>query len=255
MVVYDVHYPFYHKPTWNAILDFVKNNQPHIAGFLFGGDCFDNQEIAHHTSSKPLFRPTGSYKRNSDNFDKLILSPLEAALPRQASRAWITGNHERFESDLVERQPELKGMVEHDILLNLRERQWEVLALGEAKALGKLNAIHGEGLTGIGNQASLYHAKRAVETYCSSVLYGHVHTTQSYTKVLPHNTKNKWVAYASPCCCNLNPGYLQNRPTAWVNGFSIVELHDPEKANSNFNVYPIIVSDGKFSFGGNVYGT
>jgi hypothetical protein len=39
-----------------------------------------------------------------------------------------------------------------------------------------------------------------------------------------------------------------------VNGFTFIELHDPEKANSNFNVFPVIVSDGKFSYGGEVYG-
>ena len=39
-----------------------------------------------------------------------------------------------------------------------------------------------------------------------------------------------------------------------MNGFTIVELQEPEKKNSNFNVYPVIVSNGKFSFGGTVYG-
>jgi hypothetical protein len=253
VTIFDLHHPKVHWPTWKAILDFIKKNQDSIAGVLLGGDQSDNQEISHHTSGKPLLRPPGSYKRNTDGLDKM-LSQLESIIPAEAEKVWISGNHEAWVDQLIERQPELQGSMERELLLKLEERGWEILNLGEAKALGKLIVVHGEGLTGIGNQASVYHAKRAVETFCTSVLYGHLHTAQSYTKVLPHSVKDKWAAYSSPAACATNPQYLQNRPTAWVNGFTIVELHEPEKAKSNFNVYPIIVSDGKFSFAGEVYG-
>jgi hypothetical protein len=63
------------------------------------------------------------------------------------------------------------------------------------------------------------------------------------------------MAYCSPAACTTNPTYLHNRPTAWVNGITLVELHNPNDPRSNFNVYPIIVSDGRFSFDGEVYGT
>ena len=252
--VFDIHYPKIHQPTWNAVLDFIERNPEKIAGFIFGGDMHDNEEISHHTSGKPLFRPTGSYRKNTLGFAKELLDPIERLLPKEAERIWIEGNHEFWIDQLIQRQPELQGTVERPILYDLANRGWEILQLGEAKELGKLLVVHGEGLTGIGNQASVYHSKRAVESFCTSVLYGHVHTVQSYTKVLPHSAKDKWVAYSSPAACNLNPGYLQNRPTAWVNGFTIVELHEPEKKNSNFNVYPIIVSAGRFSFGGLQYG-
>jgi hypothetical protein len=253
VAVFDLHHPHVHKPTWEAVKDFIKKNPKKIAGFLFGGDQSDNQEISHHTSSKPLYRPTGSYKRNTDGLNKLV-TEIEEILPKEAEKVWIEGNHEAWVNQLIERQPELQGTIERPLLLNLAGRGWEVLQLGEGRHVGKLLVVHGEGLTGIGNQASVYHAKRAVESYCCSVLYGHLHTTQSYTKVLPHSAKDKWVGYSSPAACTLNPTYLQNRPTAWVNGFTFIELHDPEKANSNFNVFPVIVSDGKFSYGGEVYG-
>ena len=252
--LFDLHYPQVHKPTVNAVMDFIRRNKGKIAGFLFGGDQFHNEEISHHTSGKPLLRPPGSYRKNTVGFDENVLKPIEGVLPPEAERVWIVGNHDDWENQLIERQPELQDSVERPLLLSLEERGWQVLDLGVGKDLGKLLVVHGEGLTGIGNQASVYHAKRAVESFCSSVLYGHLHSAQSYTKVLPHSTKDKWVAYSSPAACTLNPAYLQNRPTAWVNGFDIVELHSPGRANSNFNVYPIIVSDGVFSFGGETYG-
>lgn len=253
VTLFDLHVPEVHEPTWNATMDFIRRNQDRIAGFLFGGDQANNTEISHHTQGKPLFRPTGSYKRNTQLLD-LRAKQIERILPEEAERVWIVGNHDAWEDQLVEHQPELQGTVERPILLGLEERGWEVIKLGEPKMLGKLTVIHGEALTGIGNQASVYHAKRAVETYCTSVLYGHLHSAQSYTKVLPHSRKDKWMAFCSPAACATNPAYLQNRPTAWVNGLTLVELHDPRNERSNFNVYPVIVSDGQFSFGGEVYG-
>lgn len=252
--VWDLHYPQIHKPTWTAILDFLTKNKKKIAGFYFGGDQFHNDEISHHTAGRPLLRPPGSYKNNTTRFDKNILTALEDILPADANKIWQIGNHDNWESDLVERMPEFQGTVERPLLLNLESRGWQVIQMGDSYKLGKLTLLHGEVLSGIGNQASAYHAKRAVETYCSSVVYGHMHSPQSYTKVLPHKQNDKWQAWCAPTAGIVNPLYLRNRPTAWLNGFVIIELHNPENKNSNFNVYTIIVSDGKFCFGGEVYG-
>lgn len=49
----------------------------------------------------------------------------------------------------------------------------------------------------------------------------------------------------APAACDLNPGYLRNRPSAWVNGFCVIELLD----TGNFNLYPIVVSGGQCSLG------
>lgn len=253
--VFDLHFPKQHKPTWEATLEFVKRNSNKIAGFYFGGDQFDNEEISHHTKSQPIYRTTGSYAKNTERFTRDILVPIEAALDGETKKIWQIGNHDDWEKQLVAHQPELQGTIERPLLLNLDARGWEVIALGDHLEVGKLDLLHGEVLTGIGNQASVYHAKRAVETYCTSVVYGHLHSPQSYTKVLPHNKKDKWMGYCAPAACSTNPGYLKNRPTAWLNGIVIIELHEPDNPKSNFNVYPVIISDGQFSFGGEMYGT
>lgn len=81
VAVYDIHYPKIHKPTWDAILDFVGRNSGKIAGFLFGGDQLDNEEIGHWSAGKPLFRPTGSYKANTLGFNANVLSPMKHCFP------------------------------------------------------------------------------------------------------------------------------------------------------------------------------
>jgi hypothetical protein len=248
IVQHDLHFPLYHKPTWNAVMDFVSKNE--LAGFCFAGDQFDNLEISHHTKGKPIFRETGAYEKNTRDFDNLILKPLEKKIA-DAKRIYIIGNHERFEQDLVESHPELQGSVEHEKLLNLVERGWKIVPLGHAYKIGKLAVIHGEVLTGIGNQAGMYPSKKAVEVYAGNVLAGHTHSPQSFTRISPVDSADTWMGWIAPVACETNPAYLRNRPKAWLNGTTVIEV----RPDGNFNLFPVIIdSKGRFSYGGKVYG-
>ena len=246
-VFHDLHYPLVNWPTWNAAINFIGTNN--IAGFIFGGDQFDNVEISHHTKGKPFFRELGAYRRHTEGFRSKILAAIDDLMGLKP-KIWITGNHERFEQDMIEEQPELQGTIEHEKLLALEDRGWQIIPLGHAYKLGKLNVIHGEVLTGFGNQAGMYPSRKAVDTYGANVLAGHTHAPQSFAKISPVDATQRFMGWIAPCMCETNPAYLRNRPTAWVNGFTIVEV----QKNGNFNCYPIIVTGGKFNYGGKTYG-
>jgi|SRR5208282_934149 len=248
VAVYDMHYPKIHKPTIKCIFEYVEENPPDV--FIFGGDQFHFDCISHHTKQTPIFRTRRSYINDIEGFDKNILTPLEALLPRGCEKIWIIGNHEDWEQDLINEQPELEDAVGHVRLLRLRERGWTIVPLGHAYRLGKLFVVHGEVLTGIGNQAGMYPARKAVELYAGNVLAGHTHAPQTFTKVSPVEHTNKWQGYISPIAGNVNPEYLRNRPTAWLNGFNIIHTF----ADGSFNYYPAIVIKGRFAYGGKVYG-
>lgn len=243
----DIHFPETDWPTFNAMKDFATRNT--IRGFIMGGDQLDNTAISHHNKKKIIFRERGAYARDTKGFDAKILTPMEAAIGK-AERVWIEGNHDNWETQLVEENPELEGAVERPLLLNLEARGWTVVPLGKGYRVGKLLAIHGETLTGMGNQAGKYPSATAVDKYAQSVVHGHVHTMQVFTKVLPHDHNEKWAAYSSPVIAKRNPGYARNKPNAVVNGFTLIEV----SANRNFNVYPIVVTDGTFVFAGETYG-
>lgn len=245
---YDMHYPQYNKPTLAALFAFLKHRRP--KRFIFGGDQFHFDCIAHHNAGKPLYKTRRAYKNDIDGFDRDVLTPLEKLLPKNCEKVWIIGNHERFEFDMIEEHPELEDAVGHQKLLRLEERGWTIIPLGHTYKLGKLNVIHGEILSGIGNQAGMYPSRKAVELYAGSVLAGHTHSPQTFTKISPVEQTNKWQGFIAPCAGDVNPGYLRNRPTAWLTGLVIVETY----GNGFFNCYPAITINGKFAYGGYLYG-
>jgi hypothetical protein len=60
---------------------------------------------------------------------------------------------------------------------------------------------------------------------------------QSLTKISPVEQKKSTAAGSIRSLGATHPDYLRNRPTAWLNGFSIVELYT---ANGFFNLYPVV---------------
>jgi len=248
VAVYDLHYPQFHKATWEAILDYVKQNPPDE--FVFGGDQLDLRCISHHTKNQPLYRVRRGYKNDLEGFERVVLKPLEAALPKTCKKIWIKGNHEDWERQLVEEQPELEDAVNHVQQLQLLERRWNIIELGHSYMLGKLAVCHGEILSGFGAQAGTYPAKKAADMYGRSVLAGHSHSPQMFTKVSPVDHTQKYQGHIAPIVGSKNPDYARNRPNAWINGFVIIEV----QPDNNFNLYSVNIINGRFSFAGKVYG-
>jgi hypothetical protein len=251
IVVHDLHYPLWDPSTVRALFDYIARNREKIAGFGFAGDVFDNGCVAHHNADKPLYRTQGAYMHDRKGFERDILTPLESFLPEEAEKWAIYGNHERFEHDFIEKHPEFDGTLDHFQGLGLPDRGWELIPLGHAKVIGRLTVIHGEILTGIGNQAGLYPSRKAVDLYGGNVLAGHTHSPQSYARISPVDHKKKFMGWIAAIAGSTNPAYLRNRPTAWLNGFTIVEMHPNKK---DFNLYQIIITNGGFMFAGEWYG-
>lgn len=248
LILADIHYPKTHKPTLGAILDFLSKNK--VDGLVFQGDQLDEENISHHTKGKPLYRLRNGYLNDIHGFEKDVLTPIESRLSKTAEKYWIKGNHERFETDLIEEMPELEGVLDHVRHLKLVERKYKIIELGHCLKLGKLNIVHGEILSGAGNQGSMYPARKAVELYAGNVLAAHSHAPQMFSKVSPVEHTQKHQGYINGILGSCNPAYLRNRPTAWVNGAAILELH----TGGTFNLYLVNIHNGKFSYGGKVYG-
>lgn len=243
---FDSHYPKLHRPTWRAILNFIERNRDTVRLFVFGGDNLDCGAISHHTKGKPLFRPQGQMKKDLDGFKREMQDAVDAILPKECVRVWLRGNHEAWLEQMIEEQPELDGLLDFTEYLKLRERGWIVKPQGGHYTQGHLKFIHGDVLTGGTNVA-----RKALDTYVESVVFGHFHAFSSATKVLPHSSKYKWQAWATGCVGQLDASYLKNRPTGWLNGFAITEFYG---TRGHFTHYPVTVIGGQFAYGGKLYG-
>ena len=241
---FDCHYPHTDKPTWDAVLDFVRKNK--VGLFVFGGDNLDCASISHHNKNKPIHRPRGQMKKDLDGFRSMLLDPIEKLLPKDCIKVWLTGNHEDWAEQLIEEQPELEGMLDFPAYLGLRERGWIVKSQGGYYKHGRLKFIHGDVLTG--GQAA---PGKALNTFVESVVFGHFHAFASATKILPDSANHKWQAWATGCVGKLDASYLKRRPTGWLNGFNITEFHGKR---GHFNHFPVTVFNGRFAYAGKQYG-
>lgn len=241
--IYDLHYPAYDKPTFLAILDFLKHNK--VDGLLFGGDFLDLEQISRHTKGKPGLRRKGGLKEDLDGFYKEVLTPLLKLVPKKARKVAIWGNHERFlETDLIEDQPELAGLISIEKHLRLKELGFKCIEQGGAYHIASLACVHGDT---VGSSGTV--ARKALEIFGESVLLGHVHQLQSATKTSPISKTRKICSWVSPIVGSVSPTYARKRANSWVNGFTIVEA----RPNGTFNCNPIVITEGEFSYGGKTY--
>ena len=249
IALYDAHFGYERKAghkvalhdskAINVALQFAKDFKPdHV---ILGGDILDCSCISHHNHGKPGavegFRLLGDAKECRS----AILDPLEALGAK--SYTYITGNHERWLEDLVDRIPALEGIVDVATVLKLG-KGWKVVPQGEAHRLGKLVFIHGDQIKS-GDSA----AKNAVIAYERNVRFGHFHTFQSYTKTSAVDM-NGHTGMCVPCLCKKAPSYGRGAPNKWVQGFNWGYVGGPE---GMYNDYVSVIVNGRAIVNGKVY--
>jgi predicted phosphodiesterase len=242
VVLSDAHSPEEHRPSIRAVLRFLEANK--VAGVVLLGDNMDCSPISRHSKGKPGLRRRGGWQADLNHFDKHILKPIEARIPKSAKRIFHLGNHERWLDDLLEEQPELVGALSIAKSLKLEERGWKVIPVGESSRIGKAFLVHGDQVG-----SGMHVAKKAVDAFAATVIMGHVHTAQMHTKCSQVKARDKWAGYVIPTLGTVAPRYAKGRPNSHVNGFGIVE----ELPDGCVNIYIPLIIDGRFSFAGKIY--
>lgn len=234
VVIPDLHVPYHHKPTFNIILQVVKDIQPeHI---VFIGDCFDAEALGSWTKDTV---EEGLYKTldEIEQFQEEVLDPLRN-IASDSEYYWCGGNHDMQRvKDAIE---DLKGRRK---VINL-DKMFPNIKMTEYNQyvkIGKLHYTHG-------TYHNKYHARKHVDNYQVNVMYGHTHTVQSFTKHTKTD-RDPIKATSIGACCNLNPNYMKNKPNAWVHAFAVVNYFE----NGNFTSHINEVIDGKTIFNGKVY--
>lgn len=238
--VFDLHFPNHNKKLWENILKVVGDLKPDY--FLFGGDNMDMECISHWLHDKGNRKQLEGKRLKKDyvEFQRDILDNLEKVMPDYCRKIWLKGNHCGDWVDLlVARSPELEGFAEVENNLNLKE--WEIYKYRQTAKVGKIYFHHGE-------YTGKHHASKMVDTFGRNIVFGHLHTYQVHTRITPIDCEAH-SAYSMPCACDINPEYMRDKPSAWLNGFGVFYTQE----NGNFNIYPVISNKGHFVFNGVYY--
>ena len=240
----DVHYPYHHKPSLNIMAQI--GYELEVDYLINGGDAFNADGISKYTKKK-IERGVYETGKEMDGFLKHVHAPLlEIVKPKKSY--WCGGNHDiqRIQDRLGEMEekglePEL---IEHYAeILNLERRfpETEICDYNDYFEIGKLLFTHGA-------YHGRHHAMQTSIAYGTNVMYGHLHTNQTFT----HNVKEKGnprEATSVGCMCALDPKYMKNKPSSWSNSFSVVTF----MPSGQYSKEIVNVINGKAIFRGKVY--
>jgi hypothetical protein len=237
--------PLHDDRAWQAVLAFASDFKPHH--FVLGGDVLDCGAISHHNARKPGKTEGLKLLHDVEETRREVILPIESVVIRphrgRPTLRYHIGNHEDWLQDLVDTDPALEGLVNVERLLGL-DAKWDVVDQGRVSQLGKLAVMHGDTLRNTDNVA-----KAAVSNYETNIIFGHFHTSQTYTKTSALDAELPKTGTAVGCLCTKDPGYNERSPNRWAQGFAYGYLF----SNGDFTLYTPVVINGRFAAEGKEY--
>lgn len=212
---------------------------------IYGGDGLDGGAVAHHNNGKARLTEGLRLVQDAQEFRQRFLEPLEKAHPKAVKR-YHKGNHERFIDDVIDGLPGLEGAISFDSLLALTANGWQTKGLGQVSTIGgKLHFLHGDSIKG-----GQFPSKWAVEAYQRSMMFGHFHTQQRWTKHNALDATDIHRGFAVGCLCRRDPGYGRGTPNKWSQSIAVIE-EDPK--SGAFQVEEVDIFAGKAIWQGRCY--
>lgn len=219
-----------------AALNFLDEFKPDVTIVL--GDLLDVNQLSSYSKKKPR-QIEGLRLDNDYALGNQILNRIDKAT--KGERVLLEGNHE----ERVERYLDEFPYVGERLLsvkenLHLDKRGWKFLKEGELLKIGHAYFIHGW-------YYNIYHARKHVAEMGNNIFYGHTHDVQSFSK--PNPDTMPIISQSLGCLCDLNPSWLRNKPSRWVNAFGVFYF----LKNGDFTHYVPIIVNGGFWWNGKYY--
>jgi len=157
------------------------------------------------------------------------------------------GNHSHRIERYIDEHPQLRGILEVEKGLNLKERKIKWVrnwSEGEVYELGNVLFLHGAFV-------SQNHIKKMLDVYGTSgksVVYGHVHSVESASKVC-FGSDTDILSQSLGCLCELDQEYMRGKPSNWTLAFGVFYFYPSGKFNHyvvRLNDYSFIAPNGKY---------
>ena len=244
IVIPDQHFPYHDEAALNVILKAMKMIKPQILVNL--GDVGEWNSVSPWQYKGNRKRPPLEFVLPQVNEEIAEVNKGLDLIDEAAKKAGVkkkymcTGNHDIWLDNFVERYPYLKDMT-FNKACKLKERKYIVYNYNQPLTIGKVTFIHGAYHTA-------YHAKKHLDSYGSSIIYGHTHDVQSHSQTKLGGTIS---AHSLGCVKDMSADknvWLRGRLHNWTHAFGIVDWF----SNRDFRVEVVEIHNGKTSVWGKI---
>lgn len=222
-----------------------------VNGMLFNYKI--NKSKSGFKNGKPQFTARITKDANKNSLTKIKTSiseyndlcycltmPKGTLITRIHGKVSFSGNCDRV-NRYIDKNPEMEGIIEVPIVLNLKKRGIEWIKMNKYYKLGHIYFTHGL-------YTNEFHAKKTLQNVGKNIVTGHLHTSQTY--MMNMMFQKPIMAYSMPCLCNKSPDYLKNRPANWMSGFGVLYV---DTKTGYFNLYTVNIINNRFIWNGKEY--
>jgi len=243
----DTHFPFQDQASINVLYEITSRLEPDT--IVCHGDVADMWQISDHrppveTSLKPhQISLQDTLQQSAEH-----LAQMASLAKNGAEKYFLEGNHEERWTRLladIQRNPKLRHLL---FIPAISEVLTMPYLIGTDK-MGYSYAPYYSGGDKIvlkdrllimhGYKATMWASRATLSDYGKSVIFGHTHRIQSFTK---RDLVGTIAAWNMGCLCDLDPSWRQH--TNWAHGFTVVTW---KKIDGEwfFNTEQIRIHDGK----------
>lgn len=239
LILPDVHSPFENKTLINKICKLALDVK--FYGLVFCGDFADMFSLSSYAenSLKKLKDISQEYEHRKGR--ELIAKITGAVSPKE--KHFLYGNHEHRYFKTLEKGDNSKLAIKHPTeefrLGELGYKVYENWTEDAVKIGPHLEVVHGLNI-------GVHTAKKTLDDYQGSVIFGHSHRVQSHIEA-------KRGAWNIGCLCDISHEAFFYMPRVqrarWTNAFAIVDLFD----DGTFSVQTVQAWQDRFVAEGKVY--
>lgn len=227
----DIHFPEHNERALNVATKVMSDYKPNRIVLI--GDAMDMTPVSHWIEDKKRMVENKRLKKDYQNFNVLLDKIVSKAGKQLKEVIYLKGNHEDWVDQYIDRHPEVEGLLEIENNIQLKDKKVKLkfIEYNDFFKIGKLYLTHGI-------YANKYHAFKTVDNVGATVMYGHTHDIQLYTKAGMAKGLDKHIGMSIGCLCDMSPKYMRNKPNNWMHGFATVDVLN----NGNFipKIYNII---------------
>ena len=242
IVTPDKHFPIHDQKAINVVCKAIEIVKPDI--YIDLGDTGEWEYFSSHywkgRSAKPMEDLNPLLDKDVESVNK-GMNQIDESLDKVdcKTRHFVQGNHEVWLDKFVTRYPYL-GRYMTSKALNLKDRGYKYHPYNRKKLLkiGKLNFTHGK-------YVPKYHAFKHLDMYGESIMYGHTHDLQRFTKTTAGGTISAW---SLGCLKDIeaDEDWLSGRLTNWNHAFAIIDFY----SNNDYTVQIVEIIRGRTSLWG-----